>query len=160
MLAPTAATVLPAVAGAWALKADAIVPLSGRVFDDPVPAGSASSSSSTGWRSTTASARRSAMSGTGRLIDDPACRDAGLIASLQRVAHFGIAVRGTLGTWAAEPGLEDDATKAADAMLADLATRGINPEATWRWRAAGAFPRRPGGDCPEPDRPAHLRRDP
>ena len=72
------------------------------------------------------------------MIDDPACRDAGLIASAQRVEHYEIAVYGTLATWAKQLGLEEDATtlhaileeeKAADATLTKLAKRDINPDA-------------------------------
>lgn len=72
------------------------------------------------------------------MIDEPATRDAGLIASAQRVEHYEIAVYGTLATWAKQLGLDEDLKvllsileeeKAADAKLTDLAKRAVNPEA-------------------------------
>lgn len=74
----------------------------------------------------------------GAKLSTPDLRDAGLIASAQRVEHYEIAVYGTLATWAKTLGLKDDLTvllalleeeKAADAMLTDLAKRLVNPEA-------------------------------
>ena len=74
----------------------------------------------------------------GGKLATPDLRDAGLIASAQRVEHYEIAVYGTLATWAKTLGLKDDLTvllalleeeKAADAMLTDLAKRLVNPEA-------------------------------
>lgn len=71
-------------------------------------------------------------------IDTPDLRDAGLIASAQRIAHYEIAVYGTLATWAKTLGHKDDLTvllalledeRGADAMLSDLAKRMVNPEA-------------------------------
>jgi ferritin-like metal-binding protein YciE len=73
-----------------------------------------------------------------KMIDDPEARDAGLIASAQRVEHYEIAVYGTLATWAKQLGLEDDMNlllgildeeKRADEKLTDIAKRQINPEA-------------------------------
>lgn len=72
------------------------------------------------------------------LVDDETLRDAGLIASAQRVAHYEIAVYGTLVTWAKHQRLKDDARtletmleehKAADARLTEIAERLVNPEA-------------------------------
>jgi ferritin-like metal-binding protein YciE len=73
-----------------------------------------------------------------RMVSDPDCRDAGLIASAQRVEHYEIAVYGTLATWAKQLGLEEDQRtlhaileeeKRTDEKLTDLAKRVINPEA-------------------------------
>ena len=73
-----------------------------------------------------------------KMIDDPEVRDAGLIASAQRVEHYEIAVYGTLATWAKQLDLEDDMNlllgildeeKGADEKLTRLAKRKINPEA-------------------------------
>ncbi len=72
------------------------------------------------------------------MVDDPACRDAGLIASAQRIEHYEIAVYGTLATWAKQLGLEEDAEtlrtilaeeKSADDTLTELAKNAVNPEA-------------------------------
>ena len=72
------------------------------------------------------------------MVGDPDLRDAGLIASAQRVEHYEIAVYGTLATWAKQLGLDDDMNallsileeeKAADEKLTALAKRGVNPEA-------------------------------
>lgn len=71
-------------------------------------------------------------------IDTPELRDAALIASVQRIEHYKIAVYGTLATWAKTLGLTDDLTvflsqldeeKAADASMTELAKRLVNPEA-------------------------------
>src|SRR4051794_32275921 len=43
-----------------------------------------------------------------RMVSDRDCRDAGIIASAQRVEHYEIAVYGTLATWARQLGLNDD----------------------------------------------------
>lgn len=68
-----------------------------------------------------------------RMIGDSDLRDAGLIASLQRMEHYEIAVLGTLASWAKKLGYDQDATvlsailqedKAADAYLSDIATNG------------------------------------
>lgn len=72
------------------------------------------------------------------MVDDPACRDAGLIASAQRIEHYEIAVYGTLATWARQLGLEEDAEtlrtilaeeKSADDTLTGLAKGDINSQA-------------------------------
>jgi len=73
------------------------------------------------------------------MVSDPDLRDAGLIASAQRVEHYEIAVYGTLATWAKQLGLaEDQATlhaileeeKRTDEKLTELAKRVVNPDAT------------------------------
>jgi ferritin-like metal-binding protein YciE len=73
-----------------------------------------------------------------KMIDDPEVRDAGLIASAQRVEHYEIAVYGTLATWAKQLGLEDDMNlllgildeeKSADEKLSKIAKSRVNPEA-------------------------------
>lgn len=73
------------------------------------------------------------------MVDDPACRDAGLIASAQRIEHYEIAVYGTLATWAKQLDLEEDAEtlrailaeeKAADDALTGVAKADINAEAS------------------------------
>jgi ferritin-like metal-binding protein YciE len=73
------------------------------------------------------------------MVDDPDCRDAGLIASAQRIEHYEIAVYGTLATWAGQLGLQEDADtlrailaeeKSADDALTGLAKAGINAEAS------------------------------
>lgn len=72
------------------------------------------------------------------MIDDPDCRNAGLIASAQRVEHYEIAVYGTLTAWARQLGLDEDAgtlhaileeEKAADDTLTRLAQDRFNPQA-------------------------------
>ena len=42
------------------------------------------------------------------MVEDRDLRDAGLIASAQRVEHYEIAVYGTLATWAKQLGLQED----------------------------------------------------
>jgi ferritin-like metal-binding protein YciE len=73
-----------------------------------------------------------------KIVSDRDCRDAGIIASAQRVEHYEIAVYGTLATWARQLGLHDDARvlhsilqqeKAADEKLSRLAEQGVNREA-------------------------------
>src|SRR5829696_9226402 len=73
-----------------------------------------------------------------KMVSDRDCRDAGIIASAQRVEHYEIAVYGTLATWARQLGLHDDARvlhsilqqeKAADEKLSRLAEQGVNREA-------------------------------
>jgi ferritin-like metal-binding protein YciE len=73
-----------------------------------------------------------------RQVQDPECRDAGLIASAQRVVHYEIAVYGTLATWAKQLNEEGDLTvlhamleeeKRTDEKLTELAKSVINPEA-------------------------------
>ena len=72
------------------------------------------------------------------MIGDAALRDAGIIASAQRVEHYEIAVYGTLASWAKQLGHDEDLNallaildqeKAADGKLSELARREINPEA-------------------------------
>lgn len=70
-------------------------------------------------------------------IDDPALRDAALIASAQRIQHYEISVYGTLATWAERLGLADrdalrrilDEEKEADGRLTEIATKAVNVEA-------------------------------
>jgi len=73
-----------------------------------------------------------------KMIQDPDLRDAGLIASAQRIEHYEIAVYGTLATWAKQLGLDEDLRtlhailqeeKRADKRLTELAERIVNPEA-------------------------------
>ena len=73
------------------------------------------------------------------MVRDPKLRDAGLIASAQRVEHYEIAVYGTLSTWAKELGLEEDLRmlhgilqqeKHADDKLTSLAKSSVNPHAS------------------------------
>lgn len=72
------------------------------------------------------------------MVDDPACRDVGLIASTQRIEHYEMAVYGSLSSWANQLGLDEDAgtlhaildeQKAADEKLKQLALSKINPGA-------------------------------
>lgn len=69
------------------------------------------------------------------MVDDDALRDAGLIASLQRMKHYEMAVFGTLANWAERLGhqkdkqalaaiLKDD--KATDARLSEIAELTVN----------------------------------
>ena len=73
-----------------------------------------------------------------RMVQDPDLRDAGLIASAQRVEHYEIAVYGTLATWAKQLGLDEDERtlhanlgeeKRTDETLTRLAKQVINPDA-------------------------------
>ena len=73
------------------------------------------------------------------MVTDLDCRDAGIIASAQRVEHYEIAVYGTLATWARQLGLEDDARtlhgileqeRRADETLTRLAEMGVNRDAS------------------------------
>ena len=73
-----------------------------------------------------------------RMVQDPELRDAGLIASAQRVEHYEIAVYGTLATWAKQLGLDEDERTLhailgeetrADERLTGLAQRIVNPDA-------------------------------
>ena len=43
-----------------------------------------------------------------KMVSDPDARDAGIIASAQRVEHYEIAVYGTLATWARQLGHRED----------------------------------------------------
>ena len=72
------------------------------------------------------------------MVQDQDLRDAGLIASAQRVEHYEIAVYGSLATWAKLLGLDDDLQallssleeeKQTDAKLTGLAKRMVNPDA-------------------------------
>ena len=65
-------------------------------------------------------------------------RDAGLIASAQRVEHYEIAVYGSLATWAKQLGLDEDLPalldileeeKRTDESMSTLAKRVVNPDA-------------------------------
>jgi len=71
-------------------------------------------------------------------IDDPAVRDAGIIAAAQRVEHYEIAAYGTLRKWAEqlndmqgarmlEETLQEE--KEADKELTGIAVNGANPRA-------------------------------
>jgi ferritin-like metal-binding protein YciE len=73
-----------------------------------------------------------------QMVEDRDLRDAGLIASAQRVEHYEIAVYGTLAAWAKQLGLQEDLRvllenleeeKRADESLTELAKKIINPEA-------------------------------
>ena len=86
-----------------------------------------------------------------RMVTDRDCRDAGIIASAQRVEHYEISVYGTLATWARQLGLFEDASvlhailqeeKRADETLSRLAEQGVNREAAEREPRA---PRPSGG---------------
>jgi ferritin-like metal-binding protein YciE len=76
-----------------------------------------------------------------KMVSDRDCRDAGIIASAQRVEHYEMAVYGTLATWARQLGLHDDARvlhailqeeRRADEKLSRLAEQGVNREAAER----------------------------
>jgi ferritin-like metal-binding protein YciE len=76
-----------------------------------------------------------------KMVNDRDCRDAGIIASAQRVEHYEMAVYGTLATWARQLGLHDDARvlhailqeeRRADEKLSRLAEQGVNREAAER----------------------------
>ncbi|HEX2135860.1 MAG TPA: DUF892 family protein [Microvirga sp.] len=73
-----------------------------------------------------------------RMVQDPQLRDAGLIASAQRIEHYEIAVYGTLATWAKQLGLDEDERtlhaileeeKRTDERLTGLAKQLVNPDA-------------------------------
>lgn len=72
------------------------------------------------------------------MVEDETLRDAGLIASLQRMEHYEIAVLGTLASWAKSLGHGDDAAvlsrildddKDTDARLSQIAEETVNPAA-------------------------------
>ncbi len=76
-----------------------------------------------------------------KMVSDRDSRDAGIIASAQRVEHYEIAVYGTLATWARQLELHEDARvlhailqeeKRADETLSRLAEQGVNREAAER----------------------------
>jgi len=70
-------------------------------------------------------------------IEDPAVRDAALIASAQRIQHYAIAVFGSLAAWAKQLGLDDrdqlqtilEEHKKTDAKLTRLAETSVNSSA-------------------------------
>ncbi|EAQ01538.1 hypothetical protein OB2597_01577 [Pseudooceanicola batsensis HTCC2597] len=70
-------------------------------------------------------------------IADPAVRDAALIASVQRILHYGMAVHGSLAGWARQLDLADRETleaaveeaRGADARLTEIAQGKVNAEA-------------------------------
>ncbi|KZZ21622.1 hypothetical protein A3753_06735 [Sulfitobacter sp. HI0082] len=73
------------------------------------------------------------------MIEDRDQRDAGIIASAQRIEHYEMAVYGTLAAWAKQLGLGEDEKdlrailteeQAADHKLTVLAEKEINPLAT------------------------------
>ncbi len=73
-----------------------------------------------------------------KMVSDPDCRDAGVIASAQRVEHYEMAVYGPLAAWAKQLGFNEDERilhdileeeKRADEKLTQLAERIINKEA-------------------------------
>jgi ferritin-like metal-binding protein YciE len=61
------------------------------------------------------------------MVQDRDLRNAGLIASAQRIEHYEIAVYGSLATWAKQLELEEE--KRMDESLSMLAKRMINPDA-------------------------------
>jgi ferritin-like metal-binding protein YciE len=72
------------------------------------------------------------------MVPDQDLRDAGLIASAQRVEHYEIAVYGSLATWAKQLELDEDLPalldileeeKRTDESLSRLAKRVVNPDA-------------------------------
>jgi ferritin-like metal-binding protein YciE len=72
------------------------------------------------------------------MVQDRDLRDAGIIASAQRVEHYEIAVYGSLATWAKQLGLEEDLPtllaileeeKRTDERLSTLAKRIVNLDA-------------------------------
>jgi ferritin-like metal-binding protein YciE len=72
------------------------------------------------------------------MVQDQNLRDAGIIASAQRVEHYEIAVYGSLATWAKQLGLDENVQgllaileeeKRTDEWLSRLAKRMINPDA-------------------------------
>jgi ferritin-like metal-binding protein YciE len=73
-----------------------------------------------------------------KMVQDRDVRDAGLIASAQRVEHYETAVYGSLATWAKQLGLDEDLQallgnledeKRTDERLTALAKRVVNPDA-------------------------------
>jgi ferritin-like metal-binding protein YciE len=71
-------------------------------------------------------------------IQDPPLRDAALIASIQRIEHYEIAVYGTLATWAKQLGMDKDRyvfrgildqEKQAIDKLTTIAKADVNPAA-------------------------------
>ncbi|MBS1302621.1 DUF892 family protein [Loktanella sp. SALINAS62] len=73
-----------------------------------------------------------------QMLDNPDVRDAGLIASAQKIAHYQIAAYGTVACWAKHLDLDTDLAvlldileqdKAFDADLSRLAKQKVNPDA-------------------------------
>ena len=73
-----------------------------------------------------------------KMIEDPNLRDAGLIASAQRVEHYEIAVYGTLAAWAHQLGFNEDQRalndireeeRRTDETLSGIAQRVVNQDA-------------------------------
>lgn len=70
-------------------------------------------------------------------IASPSVRDAALIASVQRVLHYAMAVHGSLASWAGQLGLEDEQildnaveeARRADARLTEIAQGLVNRQA-------------------------------
>jgi ferritin-like metal-binding protein YciE len=72
------------------------------------------------------------------MVDEGPLRDAAIIASIQRMKHYEIAVYGTLANYAHRLGLEDDEKtletmlkheKEIDRNLSEIATKVVNPQA-------------------------------
>ena len=72
------------------------------------------------------------------MVDNSPCRDAGLIASAQRIEHDEVAIDRTLATWAGQLDLEEDAATlrailavetSADDRLTWLAKADVTPDA-------------------------------
>lgn len=72
-------------------------------------------------------------------VREPELRDAGLIASAQRVEHYEMTVYGTLACWAKQLKLDEDLKvlhailqqeKQADQKLSELAKSTVNPQAS------------------------------
>ncbi|MEI4264175.1 YciE/YciF ferroxidase family protein [Roseovarius sp. D0-M9] len=73
-----------------------------------------------------------------QMLEDATLRDAGLIASLQKIEHYQIAAYGTLACWAKHLDLDEDLDvllgildqdKTFDEELSKLAKRDVNPDA-------------------------------
>jgi len=73
-----------------------------------------------------------------QMMDDATLRDAGLIASAQKIEHYQIAAYGTLACWAEHLGLEEDLEtlleilkqdRRFDEILSGLAKWDVNPDA-------------------------------
>ncbi len=72
------------------------------------------------------------------MVDNRSHRDAGLIASAQRIEHYEMAVYGMLAAWARQLGFGDDESglrsilaqeRQVDERLTELAERDVNPTA-------------------------------
>ena len=73
-----------------------------------------------------------------KMVEDPDLRDAGQIASAQRVEHYEIAVYGTLAAWARQLGFDEDQRAISDILeeerrtdetLSGIAERAVNQDA-------------------------------